>query len=405
MKDAPPRLATGYDLAKAHWLVRDFALAQVTSVRDFISSRALARRQSGTVLLAGVGNPRLAARLSDGKTGAANLVETSGAVGMQSLRELQELPETAAELTAIAGAVKGGSTILLAEEATEEHFRALPLTQHQVLHFATHGLVKGDVPGLSKPALVFTPKDMRDELNDGLLTASDIANLNLAARLVVLSACNTANFDPEAFNSQIQGLSSAFAVAGVPATVASLWSVESGTSARLMIHLYKHLLSADAPGVSVALQRAMLDTIADAPSRAFAHPRFWAPFVALGDGAARITPAEKTAPRRSMVSVRDEGGEILGAAALGNVLITSEIGPRHGGKHSSLLGARVRPTTARYGRRKTGTPVRAPWRCWAMASSPPGTGLTAAACRCCARWVRTASCAGASNPKRHSTMR
>lgn len=340
LKETPPRLGSGYDLTKAHWLVRDHAFAQVTSVRDFLSSRALARRQSGAVLLAGVGDPRLAARLEGGESGAKNLVAASGKVGLQSLRELKELPETAAELKAIAGAVKGGSTILLAEQATEEHFRALPLAQYQVLHFATHGLVRGDVPGLEQPALVFTPKDMGDELNDGLLTASDIANLNLAARLVVLSACNTANFDPEAFNSQIQGLASAFAVAGVPATVASLWPVESGTSARLMVHLYKHLLSADAPGIAVALQRAALDTVADAPSRAFAHPRFWAPFIALGDGAARIEAAQGTA-QRSLVAVSDGGGEILGAAMLGDVAITSEIGPRHDGRHSSLLVARA----------------------------------------------------------------
>lgn len=340
LKEAPPRLGSGYDLTKAHWLARDHAFAQVTSVRDFLSSRALARRQSGAVLLAGVGDPRLTARLGDGESGAKTLVAASGAVGLQSLRELKELPETATELKAIAGAVKGGGTILLAEQATEEHFRALPLAQYQMLHFATHGLIKGDVPGLEQPALVFTPKDMGDELNDGLLTASDIANLNLAARLVVLSACNTANFDPAAFNSQIQGLSSAFAVAGVPATVASLWPVESGTSARLMIHLYKHLLSADAPGIAVALQRATLDTIADAPSRAFAHPRFWAPFVSLGDGAARIEAAQGAA-RRSLVAVSDGGGEILGAAVQGDVVIMSEIGPRYNGKHASLLVARA----------------------------------------------------------------
>jgi hypothetical protein len=88
-----------------------------------------------------------------------------------------------------------------------------------------------------------------------------------------------------------------------------------------MIHLYQHLLSKEAPGVATALQRAMLDTIAAAPSRAYAHPRFWAPFVSLGDGAARIETA-RDATRRSLVAVRDGGGELLSAVVEVDALIT-----------------------------------------------------------------------------------
>lgn len=341
LKEPPPRLGSGYDLSKAHWLVRDYAVTQVTSIRDFLSTRSLSRRPGGDFVFAGVGNPRLSVKLADGQTGENNIVTRSGAVGMRSLQNLAELPETAFELEMIAAGVKGNSTVLLGDEATEERFRALPLAQYQVFHFATHGLVRGDVSGLAQPALVFTPKDMDDERNDGLLTASDIASLTLRARLVVLSACNTANFDPAAFNSQIQGLSSAFAVAGVPATVASLWSVESQTTVRLMANLYKHLLSPDAPGVALALQRAILDTISSAPTRAGYHPRFWAPFIALGDGAARVEPVQNSLPVQSLVAVTDSVGEILGAVGRKGGVVTSEIGPVYAGRHASLVTARA----------------------------------------------------------------
>ena len=338
LKDAPPRMGNGYDLSRARWLVRDYAVAQVTSARDFLSARALSRRPGGPIAFAGMGDPRLGARLADGATGAGAILRRTGPVGEAALRELAELPDTAVELSNITRSIKGASTVLLAEQATEERFRALPLGQYQVLHFATHGLVRGEIEGLAQPALVFTPKDMSDELNDGLLTASDIANLDLTARLVVLSACNTANFDPALFNAQIQGLSSAFAVAGVPAAVASLWSVESQTSARLMTNLYRHLLGADAPGIAAALQRAIVDTIDGAPSRPYYHPRFWAPFIALGDGAAKVDAGHAAAP--ASVAVSDGGGEIISAAAAGNVVITSEIGPVTNGQLVSLLTAR-----------------------------------------------------------------
>ena len=340
LKDAPPRLGSGYDLSKAHWLVRDYAVAQVTSVRDFLSARALSGRPGGAVAFAGMGDPRLGTRLADGATGAGNIVRRSAAVGESTLRALAELPDTATEVRSIAAHVKGASTVLLGDQATEEGFRALPLAQYQVLHFATHGLVRGEIAGLAQPALVFTPKDMTDELNDGLLTASEIANLSLAARLVVLSACNTANFDPSAFNAQIQGLSSAFAVAGVPATVASLWSVETQTSARLMTNLYKHLLSGAAPGIALALQRATLDTIHSAPSRPYYHPRFWAPFVALGDGAAKVD-AGAAQPARTLVAISDGGGEVLSAVGRKDAIITSEISRRPDGTNFSSIVARA----------------------------------------------------------------
>ncbi|HKQ10454.1 MAG TPA: CHAT domain-containing protein [Rhizomicrobium sp.] len=321
LRAAPPRLGTGYDLSQAHWLIFDHAFSNVVSIRDFLSSRALSRNAGGNRLLAGIGDPRLA--------------NSASAV----LKDLKELPETAEELQAISGIVGGRATLLTRAKATEEQFRALPLGHYEILHFATHGLVRGEISGLDQAALVLTPKDMANDQNDGLLTTSEIANLGLSARLVVLSACNTANFDPTAFNARLQSFASAFAVAGVPATVASLWSVESQTSMRLMQAFYKHLISPAAPQIAVALQRAIIDTVRSPPSRAFLHPRFWAPFILTGDGAAGISVAKQDAAYQEAVSVRDGGGDILGAVEDDGVLITSEIGPARNGQHSSLVVA------------------------------------------------------------------
>ncbi len=103
----------------------------------------------------------------------------------------------------------------------------------------------------------------------------------------MLSACNTANFDLSLLASQVQGLTTAFAVSGVPTTIASLWPVESATSQRLMIAFYTHLREGPHT-VAAVLRQAMTDVLHKAPSPAYRHPRFWAPFIALGDGGTRI---------------------------------------------------------------------------------------------------------------------
>ena len=70
---------------------------------------------------------------------------------------------------------------------TRAELLSAPLPESRILYFATHGLVSGDIPDLTEAALVLTPS-----ANDnGLLKASDVAQLHLNASWVVLSACNT----------------------------------------------------------------------------------------------------------------------------------------------------------------------------------------------------------------------
>jgi CHAT domain-containing protein len=76
----------------------------------------------------------------------------------------------------------------LGRNATEER---LPLADYRVVYFATHGLVAGDIEGLGEPSLALTLPNEPSEFDDGLLTASEVAQLKLNADWVVLSACNT----------------------------------------------------------------------------------------------------------------------------------------------------------------------------------------------------------------------
>jgi CHAT domain-containing protein len=109
---------------------------------------------------------------------------------------LPALPETADELNAVAREIGApASDIHLGRDASETTVKQASLADYRVVYFATHGLVAGDVKGLAEPALALSIPKESTELDDGLLTASEVAQLKLNADWVVLSACNTAADD------------------------------------------------------------------------------------------------------------------------------------------------------------------------------------------------------------------
>ena len=66
--------------------------------------------------------------------------------------------------------------------------------------------------GVNESALVLTVEGQNGN-NDGLLTASEITDLNLVTKFVSLSACNTAIYQPDYFAEETQGLTNAFLLA------------------------------------------------------------------------------------------------------------------------------------------------------------------------------------------------
>ena len=128
---------------------------------------------------------------------------------------MKRLPETADELHAIAKSLGAdGKSVHLQLAATETNVKKADLTHTRVLAFATHGLMAGDFKGLAEPALVLTPPEIGTDLDDGLLTASEIAQLKLNADWVILSACNTAAADGTPGAEGLSGLAKAFFYAG-----------------------------------------------------------------------------------------------------------------------------------------------------------------------------------------------
>jgi len=161
--------------------------------------------------------------------------------------------------------------------------KAMSLKDYRILAFATHALVAGELAGLSEPALVLTPPSRGTKLDDGLLTASEVAQLKLDADWVILSACNTASSDGTPGAEGLSGLAKAFFYAGSRALLVSHWPVASDAAVAITTRM---LVEARKPGIgrAEALRRAMLALIQDEKNPQYAHPYYWAPFVVVGEG-------------------------------------------------------------------------------------------------------------------------
>ena len=113
--------------------------------------------------------------------------------------------------------------------------------------------------------------------DDGVLTPAEISNLDLNAKLVVLSACNTAsgnNQDTEV----LSGLAQAFIYAGAENIIVSHWNVETNSTVQLMTSFYQYWLE-EGVKPQVALSLAKQDMM---KSKNYNHPFYWAGFSFYG---------------------------------------------------------------------------------------------------------------------------
>jgi CHAT domain-containing protein len=200
---------------------------------------------------------------------------------------LPQLPDTADELNAVAKDLGvAASDIHLGEDASETTVKRAPLADYGIVYFATHGLVAGDVKGVAEPSLVLSIPKVPSEFDDGLLTASEVAQLKLNADWVVLSACNTIAGDKPGAEA-LSGLARSFFYAGARALLVSHWAVNSEAATRLSISTFDRLKADPKLGRAEALRQAMLAYLNDTSSPRNAYPAFWAPFALIGEGAVR----------------------------------------------------------------------------------------------------------------------
>ncbi len=180
--------------------------------------------------------------------------------------------------------------------ATEEAFKRLDGNAPELIHIDTHGfyIPEGDndfigkhtIDGTRERALltcglalsganrVWSGEEVEPGMEDGILTGWEIANIDLSGcKLAVLAACDTAQGDVDEINGII-GLQRALRMAGVKATLLTLWHVDNELTEEFVNDFYSRLSS------SPDINRAFIDTQRDFRKR-HPDPYVWVPFMLI----------------------------------------------------------------------------------------------------------------------------
>ena len=175
----------------------------------------------------------------------------------------------------------------LGHDANRDVVESGLLGDYRIVHFATHGQLNPKHPALSWLLLSQVDAQGRPR-DDGLLHTYEIYGLDLAAELVVLSACETA-LGEEIRGEGLVGLPRAFLHAGAARVVVSLWKVDDRATAELMEHFYRRLLVENmSPAAALA---AAQNTIRQVPR--WRAPYYWAGFVLQGEWQDIRRPAQR----------------------------------------------------------------------------------------------------------------
>lgn len=254
-----------------HLLLKHYAIAQLLSVTTAVQFARLDAPRKGDVLALAPGftddlKQRYIAGLRDTSLidrGYLHLVRQPFAV-----RAAEDLGRSFS------------ASILLGAQATEKGFRE-QAAGHGVLHLGTHAEMNPIAPMYSRLVL---SKDDDTASTDGYLHAYELYELDLRAQLAVLTACETGtgrNDDGEG----VRSLGHAFAYAGCPSLVMSLWKIDEKVSSEVIARFYRYL--SEGMPKHKALRQAKLDHL-DKAQDELALPYYWAGMVLVGD----VTPVE-----------------------------------------------------------------------------------------------------------------
>ena len=267
-------------LGRLPWLTKQIAFAVSPTVVALTTNTNPLGLYNPKLPFLGLGDPSLNTPSKERLSGQLTTRGLSKLRGVD-VNILTELPNTRDELRNIAKLIDGNSRLMFGEDASELELRGALDAGAAAISFATHGVISGELKNLSESALVLTPKSKYNSDDDGLLTASEIADLSISTSFVSLSACNTAIYDAEFFQEETQGLTNAFLLAGAETVLASRWPVETHAAQKLNENIFSARNFSDgeyALAVQSA-QRAMLTSDVDISRQ---HPRFWSSFVLFG---------------------------------------------------------------------------------------------------------------------------
>ena len=234
-----------------HYLLEDFSVRRLLSASTALQLRSLrGRPASGKIL----------ALAPDFQQGKSTTREGSS---------LSPLPGAQLELDSLTQSFDG--YYLRGAAATEAVVKRC--NGHRgVLHLATHTEIDNTLPTASRLLLKGGPQQ------DGYLHAYELYRIALSAELAFLSACNTGYGTLKAGEGSVS-LAHAFAYAGCPNLVMTLWPVRDRTAPTLVSAYYRFLQNGY--DKAEAMRQAKLFYLKFEPVNR--HPYYWSGFTYLGD--------------------------------------------------------------------------------------------------------------------------
>ena len=161
---------------------------------------------------------------------------------------------------------------LVGNKATKKRFLRR-VESASLIHVAAHGNKdRGEILLARPPGMTGIP-----QATDLMLLISDLEGKRIRAKLVVLSCCHSGCGDVMK-GEGVVGIARAFLGAGARAVLVTLWSVDDKATLCFMCRFYWYLKNGES--ANGALNQAMNDV---REYEKFHHPRYWAPFVLLGE--------------------------------------------------------------------------------------------------------------------------
>lgn len=247
-------------------LIERFEISLAPSATSWVALRAPRQHQLSRAAL-GIGAVTWAANRSDFDATRAPLF-VNQQLGLPSSRE---------EVRSMVDTLGGESRAMFGSSASEAVLKRMDLSRYGVIHFATHALV--NAAHSTRSAILLAPGDPRE---DGLLQPREIAKLDLEGKLVVLSACSSADGRDQRGEGPLS-LARSFLGSGARAAIGTIWPVRDSEAVTLSEHFYAHLARGET--VAASLARAQREL-----SSAGAPPAAWAGFILIGDGSVTLAP-------------------------------------------------------------------------------------------------------------------
>lgn len=240
------------------------------------------------------------------RTGDFHPTRASRAFTVENSRYgVKYLPGTLKEVEEISHNFSGNTRLITDISGTEESFKSLAGSSIDIIHLATHGFFwseedaqkrdyvtflnplnratqSAEDNALMRSGLFFSGANiglkgekLPDDVEDGVLTALELSNMNLGhVDMVVMSACESGL--GETSGEGVFGLQRGFKLAGANTLLMSLWKVDDTATQKLMAEFYRHYLSGKSKQESLHLAQESLRK-----SREYSDPQYWAAFILL----------------------------------------------------------------------------------------------------------------------------